>query len=339
MLIKNLKKIRNKIYYYKETENYYGEFKGSLNFWKLFLFNICYPGRFLNQIKYGQIKYFNFLKNKFLKNNLSNDKLKDKLNELNQNGSITIESFFSKEQIDNFKKDYEEEISKLKSQNSDQNEYFKERALKIKDSLVNLWLNKDIIELIEKYMGKKLYARNYPTLNYSVGKFETNSRYIHKIGTTNVTDVWHVDHSTLISCHVYLEDVKQEGTCMEYVKGTNKYLNSNFSISDENILKSKLDIVQCSGKAGSINIHCGNVVHRMRPKPNSNRLMLTLGFTAGSNVMLEVENIAKCLSSNYELEALDPKRRELLRGIFPKKLSKGYDLTKGSFKPTSFKGI
>ena len=31
---------------------------------------------------------------------------------------------FNEQQIDNFKKDYEEEISKLKSKNSDQNEYF-----------------------------------------------------------------------------------------------------------------------------------------------------------------------------------------------------------------------
>ena len=57
----------------------------------------------------------------------------------------------------------------------------------------------------------------------------------------------------------------------------------------------------------SINIHCGNVVHRMRPKPNSNRLMLTLGFTAGSNIMLDVKNIAKCLNSDFSLENLNQK--------------------------------
>ena len=63
MLVKFVKKIRNKIYYFKESKYYYGEFKGTLNFWKLILFNLCYPGRFFNQFKYGQIKYINYLKN------------------------------------------------------------------------------------------------------------------------------------------------------------------------------------------------------------------------------------------------------------------------------------
>ena len=212
MLVKFVKKIRNKIYYFKESKYYYGEFKGTLNFWKLILFNLCYPGRFFNQFKYGQIKYINYLKNKFSKNNLSNASLQDKFYDLNQNGSVTIKSFFSKEMIDNFKKDYLDEINNLKSKDTNNNEYFKDIALRLKSNLISLWLNKDLIELIEKYMCAKLYARNYPTLNYSVGKFETSSRSIHEIKNTNVTDVWHVDHSTLISIHVFLEDVKKDGT-------------------------------------------------------------------------------------------------------------------------------
>ena len=64
MFIKIFKSIRNKIYHSNDNDYYYGSFKGGISFWKLFLFNICYPGRLFNQLKFGQIKYFNYLKNK-----------------------------------------------------------------------------------------------------------------------------------------------------------------------------------------------------------------------------------------------------------------------------------
>lgn len=341
MLIKILKDIRNKIYHGNDNNYYYGSFKGGISFWKLFLFNICYPGRFFNQLRFGQIKYLNYLKNKKKdKNFYSNIELKKKFNELNNNGSITINSFFSKELIDKFKKDYSNEINFLQSKNSDHNKYFKVIGLKIKKSLIELWLNKEIISLMTHYMGTNIFARNYPTLNYSVGKSETNSKIQHKNGiNTAVSDTWHVDHSTLISVHVFLDEVKKDGTCMEFLKGSNKFLNSFFSVSDEIISESNLEKKQCYGDAGSINIHCGNVVHRMRPKPNSNRLMLTFGFTTGSNIMLDVQNIAKCLNSDFSLENLNQSERDVLKGIFPKKLSKGYDLQKRVLKPTTYTGI
>ena len=189
-------------------------------------------------------------------------------------------------------------------------------------------------------MGTNIFARNYPTLNYSVGKSETNSKITHVNGiNTEVSDTWHVDHSTLISVHIFLDQIKKDGTCMEVLKGSNKFLNSNFAVSDEVVAKSNLEIKQCYGQAGSVNIHCGNVIHRMRPKPNSNRLMLTFGFTAGSNILLDAQNIANCLNSDFRLENLNQSERDLLKGIFPMKLSKGYDLQKNGFKPTTFTGI
>ena len=95
MFLKILKKIRNKVYHRSDNYYYYGSFKGGVSFWKLFLFNICYPGRLLNQLKFGQVKYFNYLKNKRKDKNFnSNIELKKKFNELNNNVSITIIYFF-----------------------------------------------------------------------------------------------------------------------------------------------------------------------------------------------------------------------------------------------------
>ena len=47
------------------------------------------------------------------------------------------------------------------------------------------------------YMGTNIYARNYPTLNYSVCKSESNSKIQHKDGiNTDVSDI-----SMLITLH------------------------------------------------------------------------------------------------------------------------------------------
>lgn len=340
MFFRFLKKTRNKIYHRIDNKYYYGQFKGSLSFWKLLLFNILYPGRMINQIRFNQIKFVNFIKNKSKNLYSTNSFLKKSFLDLNNDGSIILNSFFQKKIIDDFNQEYKEEIIKLKNQKAESNKYFKNTSLTLKDSLIKIWLNEDIIDLIENYMGTKLYARNYPTLNYSLGYKETSSRTIHNdAGISEVTDVWHVDHSTLISFHVFLEEVKKEGTCMEYLKGTNKFLNSNFAISDEIVELSNKEILQCYGPKGSVNIHCGNVIHRMRPKPNSDRLMLTFSFTAGSNIMIDVKKISACLSSGFDLENLNFKKRSLLEGIFPKSFNKGYNLNNGVLKPTSFRGI
>ena len=99
-------------------------------------------------------------------------------------------------------------------------------------------------------------------------------------------------------------DKKKDGTCMEFIKGSNKFLNSFFSISDEIISESNLEKNKL-WDAGSINIHCGNVVHRMRPKPNSNRLMLA--SQQAQILCWMLKNIAKCLNSDFSLENLNQK--------------------------------
>ena len=61
------------------------------------------------------------------------------------------------------------------------------------------------------------------------------------------------------------------------------------------------------------------MVHRLQPERASNRLELKFDFTAGSNILLNCENIGKCLQSNFDLESLSATKREILKGIFPKR--------------------
>ena len=64
------------IYQKEDGYLYYGKYKGSFNFWRVFLWNLFHPGRVYNRLVFGQL--FNF-KNKKIK------KLKNELSSLSQN--------------------------------------------------------------------------------------------------------------------------------------------------------------------------------------------------------------------------------------------------------------
>ena len=134
---------------------------------------------------------------------------------------------------------------------------------------------------------------------------------------------WHVDHSVLLNLHILLEDVTSEDGCMEYIPGTHKFPNMSFLYSDEVVEKFAKKPVKCIGKKGTIYFHQGNTIHRFKTESKSNRLNLTLTFTAGSNILISCDLISKCLSSGFDLNKLDVYQRRILRGIFPISLFKG----------------
>ena len=136
-----------------------------------------------------------------------------------------------------------------------------------------------------------------------------------------------------------LEDISETDTNMIVLPGTQKLfsyasLYSNKAVKDLNIKP-----IRCFGKKGTVYIHSGNVVHRLQPERSSNRLELKFDFTAGSNILLNCERIGKCLSSNFNLESLDSTKREILKGIFPRALYKGYEFKNESMQPSEYKGI
>ena len=97
--------------------------------------------------------------------------------------------------------------------------------------------------------------------------------------------------------------------------------------------------VKCIGKKGTIYFHQGNTIHRFKSESKSNRLNLTLTFTAGSNILIFCDLISKCLSSGFDLNKLDVYQRRILRGIFPLNYDKGFEINKETLSPTRFQEI
>jgi hypothetical protein len=101
-----------------------------------------------------------------------------------------------------------------------------------------------------------------------------------------------------------------------------------------------LHIKKCYGKKGTIYIHYGNTLHRMRAVKKSERLQLHFEFTSKTNILLNSENLSYCLADNYDLKKLNSEERKILSGIFPIALNKGYSINKkGELKRTNDKII
>ena len=340
-ILKNsIQQLRKKIYHYNDNHIYYGDFIGAVSFWKLLKWNILYFEKVLFSLKNKQIKTIKYFINKLKIQKIQNKFVKEKFQFLNDNGFIVLENYFDESSINQILEENAEIIKKLKSQKKDVNSYYRHRGVPLTNKLVKIWLDDNIIEIIEKYLNKKLFSRMYPTLNYTHCSNERTSRKIHleKL-KEEVASYWHVDYTNTVSVTVYLSDVDVSKTRMQVVPGTHFNMNSFFKISDEAIDNSKKNIIDCVGKKGSVLIHCGNIVHKFKGVKDSDRLQLTSVFSSGTNLALNVNFIKSCLSKNFDIDSLDKKKREIVKGIFPKIVRQGYEIKGEKIFPTSYKGL
>ena len=98
------------------------------------------------------------------------------------------------------------------------------------DNLLNIWLDKGLMLLLENYHGRSIFARNYPYLIYS----KVSSNYSEENSKVNEeirwAKDWHVDHSVLFNVHVVLDDIGNNDSRMQILKRSDKFnhYGSNF---------------------------------------------------------------------------------------------------------------
>lgn len=356
-LKKKIKNILSPLLIYHREDNlfYYGNYKGSFNFWRMLVWNLFHFGRLYNKFRFGQLFKLDFKRRKKFKkkllqlsqsnnNNEYNDsRLSAKFDEFLKCGGVVIENYFSEDKIQKFLDKYKSEIENMKNSKPAEYVNYKAIPLKISNELIELWLDRKLMEIISAYFGRETLAREYPTLFYATVNDKVRSKLMYdkklKIDEAMGPVAWHVDHSVLLNLHILLEDVTSEDSCMEYIPGTHKFPNMTLLYSDEVIEKFGKKPVKCIGKKGTIYFHQGNTIHRFKTESKSNRLNLTLGFTAGSNILIFCDLISKCLSSGFDLNKLDVYQRRILRGIFPIQYDKGFEINKETLSPTRFKEI
>ncbi len=337
-------------------KNHYGKFMGSFEFIRILSWNVFHPFRFINRIKWNTLFSYSKLKRNKYKNyvslaKLDNDKLSNKLGLLISNGGLLINKYFDNNKIENFLSEYKDLIVKEKEYidnnrnenlNSKNNFYvYRVIDLHLSQALIDIWLDDNITQFLKYYLGRKIYAREYPRLVYTKyffeedlsSKDEFNGKY--KNSNVKVPYFWHTDHTAgLISLHILLEDIDLNSTHMQYLPGSNKFLNSRDVYSDQTVANFKNQPVNCIGKKGTIYFHSGNTLHRVVGRKNSSRLGLIFSFSPGSGIELDCEKISKAFAKNFNIENLPNKKREILKGIYPK--SGGYELVKNNLLKPKF---
>ena len=125
-----IKKILKKLYINSDNQNYDEKHLGTFNFWRLLFYNLIFPGRTLNRIKFGQtfknkkniVKNFNSYQYQSNKN-CSKIELSSALENLCSNGGCVIKNYFPESVINNFIDENKELIKNLKSYESNHIDY------------------------------------------------------------------------------------------------------------------------------------------------------------------------------------------------------------------------
>ena len=337
-----IKNILKNLYLKTNKLDYNESHLGTFSFWRLLLYNIFSPGRTINRLKFNQLNknskkitrsfdQMNYEDNP----NCSKKELNQALNNLVNLGGCVIPNYFSKDIIDEFLRENEILIKEMREYKSDQISY-KIELVKISQKLVELWLDKNLINLIRSFLTTDIFARNYPYLYYTYVPETLNK---DKILNSKAASSWHIDHSVLFNLHILLDDIKEDETCMEILPKSHKSLNIASKYSNNVVDKFSSERIKCFGPRGTVYMHTGNVVHRLHPVAGKNRLNLHFEFSPGSNILLDVECIRKTLNNEFNLSDLGNDQREILKVIFPKKQQKGYDIKNDKIFPTKFLGI
>lgn len=319
--------------FYKDKEVFYKNFYGSLNLWNLVIFTILFPGRSIIRMKCNR-----FLIPKFF-SNIDDDiyvETKDKskkeieiesIKKLKKYGSIIINDYFDEETMQNFEKEHNDSFDEIDTTAS--NFTSRSKNLPLSKSLETLWFDETIIKILEKYINRTPFARNYPDIS-SVTPLLDYSESIK----TDYAGVWHVDHASLIQAAIFFTNVKKDGSHMQTIVGSHTYpnLTINGPISDKYINSKKFRVAQCVGKRGSVQIHCGNVYHRFFPGKNNTRTWLKFHFCSGTNILFDKKKMERLISRNKNFSFLNYKSQKIIKGLIPENTDKidfdfnGYDI-------------
>ena len=328
---------------YRDKKIFYGNHNNSLNFGHLIFWNLIRPGRSLTRIKYNRFLFPKKIKkddnNIYIdtKSLSKNEIIEIAAKKLKKYGTVVLNQYFNEETLSKFENEYKNYFNTFGYQpNSNEDT----GTIPLSKTLADLWFDETIICIIEKYIKRLPVARNYPSIKSATPEYtETEDNYIRS--KTPHANQWHIDHATLIQSAIYFTNVDEKSSHMQVILGSNTYPNvSNAgNLSDEYVIKNNLTIGKCVGKRGSVQIHCGNIYHRVSAVQNSTRTWLKFEFCSGNNVLLDPQQIGRMLKNDFNLSSLDDRSRTIISSLFPLPLKKGYEVKKEVFEPTKFKGI
>lgn len=146
--------------------------------------------------------------------------------------------------------------------------------------LAGLFLNPDLLGMLQRYYKRQPYYRNYPVIN----KIAFDSQ--HRV---DITGKFHRDGGwRQLSCMLLVTDVSLSDTHMEYAVGSHRssMIKSLDRFSyDDKVIEDHFKLVPLIGPRGTLFVFdAGNGFHRACFKAGSVRKILHLNFTTGHSI-------------------------------------------------------
>jgi len=146
--------------------------------------------------------------------------------------------------------------------------------------LAKLFLNPDLVGILQRYYKRQPYYRNYPVIN----KIAFDSQ--HRM---DITGKFHRDGGwRQVSCMLLVTDVSLSDTHMEYAVGSHRssMIKSLDRFSyDDKVIEDHFKLVPLIGPRGTLFVFdAGNGFHRACFKSGSVRKILHLNFTTGHSI-------------------------------------------------------
>ena len=344
-LFKIIQPIINFIFYH-DKDIFYGRFLGSIDLKHLILENLLRPGRSLRRLQHNRLFPIKFKVNNTSTSinvsalNTDNESLLNNASKvLDENGAVIIDSYFSRNKIQDFIDYYD--FNSFLSSSEIANKTHSTDTLIWSKALFDLWFDDLIINIIKDYIGKIPFARGYPLIQCHKPLKRYSSKELYKSpDSSKLADRWHYDHQCIIQAAVYLDECLEDGTRMQIIPGSNRLPNvGSNQYSEEYFDKRNIPIVNCFGGKGSIQIHCGNTIHRNFPVPGKDRSWIKFEFTSGNNILLSSPHIGESYNPKYNLNNINESQRYMLKGLFPTSLFKGYTLNSNDLREEKFTGV
>lgn len=185
-----------------------------------------------------------------------------------------------------------------------------------------------LLGLLAGYYGAQPFVRDAPTVNITYPNITAEEA---RGGETDWASDWHWDTPNLLSVHVMLCDIEPDGTRMLYAKGSHKRPHVRIGETDrwysEEFIRSRYDVFDCAGQAGSVFVFDNNGVHRLEAVPNRFRASFEFYWTPGNSLnslaeraaleQTELVRVHEALRSGSrgELPSLAPLQRRALGGL------------------------
>jgi hypothetical protein len=309
-----------------DKDIYYGRFKGTADFLPLLVKNIMRPSRFVEKARFGQVPLLpQFMQAgkpypKEFDRYIEEQGWSEHFKELCEVGITVVPGYFSAARCDGMI----EMLGLSDALVHEADGYVGDITPKFNELTRTFWMDMACIAVCAKYMQRFPYARCYP--NVSVANPSFNSLPTRQVDTPHDIRLnvgWHYDTPNLLQFHVLLNDVADDGSCMQVIAKSHrnhhlKLTGDDYWLSDEYVVKRKLRVVNCAGKKGTVYFFDSNAYHRLRAVKGRPRAMLKCEFTPGNNILMSCKTVAASLSQDVNaLDNLTPIQREILSGLYP----------------------